>query len=240
MTISNKTAANRYSEIILPTLACNMDTTCITPVPPYSALIFDCDGTLADTLPVHFQTWTESLREFGATLTEEWFYERSGTSAIELIQLLNSTFSYELDETLLNADRQHRYQALIHNVKEIQAVADIARTHKGRVPMAVASGGTRSLVEATLEAIGLSTLFDTVVTVEDVVQGKPAPDIFLLAAKRLGVAPSDCIVYEDSDGGLEAACRAGMRMIDVRGLWQSESAIKQKTLTPPKDFPSLS
>ncbi len=134
-----------------------MDTTLITPVPPYAALIFDCDGTLADTLPVHYQTWAASLRTFKADLPEDWFYEQSGTSALDLIEMLNSTFGYELDATVINAERQRRFQTLSHTVQEITAVADIARTHYGKIPMAVASGGTRSLVELTLDATkGLS------------------------------------------------------------------------------------
>jgi HAD superfamily hydrolase (TIGR01509 family) len=160
-----------------------------------------------------------ALRSLGADLSREWLYEQRGMSAMELIQTLNSTFGYEFDATVVNTDRQRRYHALVHTVVEIQAVADIARTHYGKVPMAVASGGDRSIVEATLDAIGLHSLFDAVVTVNDVNQGKPAPDIFLLAAKRLGVAPQDCIVYEDSDAGLDASHYAGMRAIDVRGLW---------------------
>jgi beta-phosphoglucomutase-like phosphatase (HAD superfamily) len=185
---------------------------------PYAALIFDCDGTLANSIPVHIQTWVAALRSLGADLSEEWLYERRGMSAVELIQTLNSTFGYELDAMLVNTDRQRRYYDLVHTVVEIQVVADIARNHYGKVPMAVASGGDRAMVEATLDAIGLKSLFDTVVTINDVTQGKPAPDIFLLAAKRLGVGPENCIVYEDSEAGLEAAHRAGMRAIDLRGL----------------------
>ena len=89
--------------------------------------------------------------------------------------------------------------------------------------MAVASGGIRPVVERTLTATGLISLFDTLVTADDVMRGKPAPDIFLLAAERLAVAPADCIVYEDGDPGLEAARRAGMRAVDVRVLWRQEN-----------------
>jgi HAD superfamily hydrolase (TIGR01509 family) len=108
-------------------------------------------------------------------------------------------------------------------IKEIQAIAEIVRTHYGKVPMAVASGGERSVLEATLDSIKLRNFFGTIVSIDDVERGKPEPDIFLLASQRLGVAPEDCIVYEDSDGGLEAARRAGMRSIDVRILWQSKT-----------------
>lgn len=186
----------------------------------YKALIFDCDGTLANTLPVHFQAWSASLNNFGAKLTEEWFYQHCGTSALEMIELLNSQFYYELDSALVNAERKKCYQSMIHTVEEIQGIAEIARANYGKVPMAVASGGEGAIVQATLEVLKLRHLFDTVVSVDDVNRGKPEPDIFLLAAKRLGVAPEDCIVYEDSDSGLEAAQRAGIRFVDVRALGQ--------------------
>lgn len=187
--------------------------------PSYKALIFDCDGTLANTLPVHFQAWSASLNKFGASLSEEWFYQNCGTSALEMIKLLNSQFCYQLDSTLVNVERKKIYQSMIHAVQEIQEVAEIARANYGKVTMAVASGGDGAIVQATLKVLKLHKLFDTVVSVDDVNRGKPEPDIFLLAAKRLGVAPEDCMVYEDSDSGLEAAQRAGMRFVDVRAFY---------------------
>jgi HAD superfamily hydrolase (TIGR01509 family) len=190
----------------------------IAPRPPYAALIFDCDGTIANTLPVHFQIWQAVLGKFGAVLAEDWYYERTGLTAAELIAAFNQTFGYTLDEQILEAERQQQFARLIQQVKAIPAVAAIAEANYGTVPMAVASNGQRTVVESTIRAIGLRSLFDTIVTLDDVEFGKPEPDLFLLAAERMGVAPYDCIVYEDSDLGLEAAQRAGMRWIDVRIL----------------------
>jgi beta-phosphoglucomutase family hydrolase len=195
----------------------------IAPIPPYKALIFDCDGTLADTLPVHFQTWSTSLQAVGADISRDWYYKYCGTSAEEMLQILKTLFGYQFDSESVIAERQRHYQSLINTVKEVQAVAEIVRTHYRKIPMAVASGGERVVLEATLNNIKLRDFFDVVVSIDDVEKGKPEPDIFLLASQRLGVAPQDCIVYEDSDGGLEAARRAGMRSIDVRVLWQSET-----------------
>lgn len=191
----------------------------IAPTPPYDALIFDCDGTIADTIPVHFQTLVATFQKFGATLPEAWYYQHTALGISELVQAFNQSFSYTFDPDEIDVERQQHFSDLIHQVQEVQAVAAIARANYGKVPMAVASNGQRTVVEQTLEAVKLRSLFDTIVTLDDVNAGKPAPDLFLLAAKRMGVAPSKCIVYEDSDAGLEAARQAGMRWMDVRVLW---------------------
>lgn len=190
----------------------------IAPPAAYAALIFDCDGTLADTLPVHFRAWQAVFKQYEAVLSKDWYHDRTGLTASEFIQAFNQTFGYTLDEQIVDAERQQHFANLIDQVQEVQAVAAIARANYGKVPMAVASNGQRSVVESTIEAIRLRPLFETIVTLNDVQLGKPAPDLFLLAAERMGVVPQDCIVYEDSDLGLEAARQAGMRWVDVRIL----------------------
>jgi HAD superfamily hydrolase (TIGR01509 family) len=190
----------------------------IAPRSPYAALIFDCDGTLADTLPVHFRTWKAAFGPLGAALTEEWYRDRTGLTAVAFIQAFNQAFGYSLDVQTIDAERQQHFAKLIDQVQAIEAVATIAKAHAGQVPMAVASNGQRSVVESTIDALHMRSLFQAIVTLNDVSVGKPAPDLFLLAAEKMGVAPHECIVYEDSNLGLEAAQRAGMRGIDVRIL----------------------
>ncbi|MCC5654794.1 HAD family phosphatase [Nostoc sp. XA013] len=130
----------------------------IAPIPPYKALIFDCDGTLADTLPVHFQTWSASLQAVGADISKDWYYN-CGTSAQEMLEILKASFGYKFNSELVIASRQRYYQSLINTVKEIQAVAGIVREHYGLIPIAVASGGERVVLEATLSNIKLRELY---------------------------------------------------------------------------------
>lgn len=193
----------------------------LAPPQPYSALIFDLDGTLADTMSLHYRAWAETLANYGAEIPEERFYKLAGMPSVEIIRLLNTEYGLELDETTTHIEKESLFAQMAHTIVEIRAVADIARKHHGKVPMAVASGGTREVVERTLTNVKLRHLFDVVIAVEDVKHGKPAPDMFLLAAERLGVPTQYCVVYEDAELGLEAARRANMRAIDVRALWQA-------------------
>ncbi len=182
----------------------------------FAALIFDCDGTLANTAPLHYQSMAGALRNQGYSISREWYDARVGLSRQDLFRDYEACFKVSVDIAAASRRSQEIFAELAHQAKPIDRILAIARKHAGTVPMAVASGGDRDLVHATLAAIGARDLFDQVVTVSDVFQGKPAPDLFLEAAKRLRVRPAECLVFEDSDEGLEAARRASMKAVDVR------------------------
>ena len=187
-------------------------------MPMPQALIFDCDGTLADTMPAHHRAWLATLEPLGLSFPEARFYALAGVPTPRIAELLIKEWGAALDPIALAAAKEDAYRRAVVEVQPVAPVVAIARAARGQQPMAVASGSHRDLVEATLAAIGVRDWFPVVVASEDVVHPKPDPEVFLTAAARLGVAPADCTVYEDGDLGIEAARRAGMHWVDVRSL----------------------
>jgi beta-phosphoglucomutase-like phosphatase (HAD superfamily) len=188
-------------------------------LPPgdFGAFIFDCDGTLADSMPLYHRAWRTALTRSGATFEFPWdiFVSRAGMSTLLTVEGLNHQFGTSLDAVTVEGHQHAEYALLVDEVKPIGAVVALAREHAGRVPMSVASGGTRPLVERTLEVLGIRELFAHVLVASDVPRGKPEPDLFLLAARRMGVAPERCLVFEDGEPGIVAAERAGMQVVRV-------------------------
>jgi beta-phosphoglucomutase family hydrolase len=192
-----------------------------TPPAGTAALIFDCDGTLADTMPVHYVAWRAMLEPHGIDFPEDVFYALAGMPSAQIVGRLAAEQGIELPAGAIEqmvVDKEQGYVATITSVQPIEPVVEVARRARGALPMAVASGGHRWVVRKTLEAIGVGDWFDAVVGAEDTERHKPEPDVFLEAARRLGVAPEGCVVFEDGEFGLEAARRAGMAAIDIR-LW---------------------
>lgn len=188
-----------------------------TPPPGTAALIFDCDGTLADTMPIHYRAWTAMLGRYGIAFPEDRFYQLGGVPTASIIRLLSDEqHVYVSDVDALTHEKESAFLDLLADVRPVGPVYRIAETYRGKLPMAVASGGYREVVLRTLEAIGVTDWFGAVVAAEDTARHKPDPDVFLEAAKRLGVGPAGCMVFEDTDIGLEAARRAGMHRVDVR------------------------
>jgi beta-phosphoglucomutase-like phosphatase (HAD superfamily) len=182
----------------------------------FAGLIFDCDGTLVDTAPAHLAALQEGLRAHGLTMDKEWYYPRGGLTPDALMDEYEALLGASVPRDDIFARYTVAFQAGLHLMEEVTVIAEIAREWHGRVPMAVASNGRRENVEASLTVTKLRPLFDFIVAAEDVERGKPAPDVFLDAARRMAVSPARCVVFEDSDEGLEGARTAGMRTIDIR------------------------
>jgi len=189
------------------------------PLGSFAALIFDCDGTLVESNELHYRAINEVARSQGLAMTREWFFAHVGCSQGEILRRFQEEFNIVFDPRETSRLFMSAYQQGLSALKEIPAVAAIARRHRGQVPLAVVSGGARAIVEPTLRAADLFELFDTIVTIEDAGgRGKPAPDLFLEAARRLNAPADKCMVFEDSAEGIEAARRAGMQTTDVRTL----------------------
>ncbi|QEG41133.1 HAD family hydrolase [Roseimaritima ulvae] len=182
------------------------------------ALIFDCDGTLADTMPLHYIAWRDTLASHGFTFTETQFYSLGGQPTDKIIQLLSREQGIEVDVPVVAQQKELAFLESIDEVEPIQPIVDIALAHHGKYPMGVGSGGQREIVKRIIARLGLTDTFGCVVGSEDTELHKPHPDVFLEVAKRLGVPPEHCRVYEDADLGVEAARRAGMECFDVRTI----------------------
>ena len=179
-------------------------------------LIFDCDGTLADTMPLHWRAWSEITSRHGIHFPEDRFYSLGGVPSHDILQMLREEQRLEIDAIAVAKEKEIAYLDLMHQVGPIHEVVNVAREHHGKLPMAVASGGTKPIIEKVLIHLGIREYFDAVVTCEDVVKQKPAPDIFLEAARRIGIDAKFCRAYEDTDLGMTAIRSAGMHAIDVR------------------------
>lgn len=180
---------------------------------PFRAYIFDCDGTLVDSMPLHYQAWIASLQQHDAPFdfTEELFYAKAGVREQDVVMELNTLYGSQVDPDSVAHVKAEMFLKIIPQVQAIRPVADFARSLEGRYPMAVASGSEEPIVRGCLEANDLIHLFPVIVTPAYVKKGKPAPDMFLLAAERMGVSPEDCLVMEDGLAGIEAAKAAGMQ-----------------------------
>jgi beta-phosphoglucomutase family hydrolase len=181
-------------------------------------LIFDCDGTLADTMPLHWEAWSDIARQHGLTFSEDRFYALAGVPSRQILKTLSEEQGVELDPVAVSHEKEDAYLEKLVHVGPIHAVYEIAKAHRGKLPMAVASGGTRKVIRRVLEHLGILDWFQAVVTSEDVEHQKPAPDIFLEAACQIGVPPGLCRAYEDSDLGMQAIQAAGMEAVDVREM----------------------
>jgi beta-phosphoglucomutase family hydrolase len=181
----------------------------------FDAYIFDCDGTLADTMPLHYRAWCAALKQHNAEFPEALFYELGGVPTERIVEILNERHGHSMPVRETAALKDNLFAQLIPQTLPIEPVVELVHQFHGDKPLAVASGGTREIVTKILDALGILKKFEAIVTAEDYRRGKPAPDPFLEAARQLGVPPARCLVFEDTPAGIAAAEAAGMQWVRV-------------------------
>ena len=178
--------------------------------PKAKGLIFDLDGTLADTMPVHFVAYQNILGKYGVDYSAKMFLELAGVPAVETIKRINEVYGTALNAEEVGHEKEAEYERMMHEMKPIDAVVDLVKQYHGKLPIAVGTGGYTRLAWKTLEIIGLKDYIEILVSANDVQNPKPHPETFLRCAKQMGIAPKDCQVFEDGEPGMQAARSAGM------------------------------
>ena len=181
----------------------------------FQAFIFDCDGTIADSMPLHYIAWRKALAPWNCDFTESLFYEWAGFSVTEIVRMLNEKHGLKMPVEDVVRRKEEIYFQSLPELKAVPEVLEHINTNYGRVPFAVVSGSTRDSVTASLRSLGLAEKFEILICAGDYKKGKPDPEPFLLAATRLGVKPQSCLVFEDSEMGIAAARAAGMASVKV-------------------------
>jgi len=183
----------------------------------YEGYIFDCDGTLADTMPLHYQAWRKTLDENGGqdTFPLDQFYSMGGVAPVDILAMLNHNHGLSLDIEKIAEDKEAVFMQSLQSVEPIENVIDYAQKVAETCPVSVVSGGLKPIVLQTLSMLGLANLFNPVITPQDAERGKPHPDMFLLAAEKMEVAPEKCLVFEDGQSGIDGARAAGMAVVYI-------------------------
>lgn len=184
--------------------------------PKAKALIFDIDGTLADTMPIHFKAWQEVGEMHGFHYPEELFYELAGIPTTKIVPLINERLGYNLDPEKTIKEKEKAFFRNFTEIKAIEPVVELVHKYAGKMPMSLGTGGRKDIAMLTIKAIGLEKYFDIMVAAEDVDNHKPAPDTFLKCAELMDIEPKYCQVFEDGEQGLSAAESAGMIATDIR------------------------
>ena len=195
----------------------------IIPAGAFRAYLFDCDGTIADSMPLHYLAWKQALGEWGCDYPEDLFYQWGGKPIREIIADLNRMHGLSMPVEEVAHRKEGLYYELLPKLTAVpEVLAEIESAH-GRIPFAVVSGSTRESVVKSLEVLGLLEKFDLLVCAGEYARAKPAPDPFLMAAQKLGVAPENCLVFEDTDLGIQAAQAAGMAWVRILQPWERKA-----------------
>jgi HAD superfamily hydrolase (TIGR01509 family) len=185
------------------------------PAGDFHAYLFDCDGTIADSMPLHYIAWCKALDEWNCPFDEELFYSWGGRPPVEVIGALNLMRGLQMPVETVAEHKENYYYELLPKLEPIEEVLEHIDAMHRQIPFAVVSGSTRESIANSLSAIGLLDRFDLIVGSEDYARSKPAPDPFLTAANRLGIAPQECLVFEDAEIGIQSAIAAGMAWVRV-------------------------
>jgi beta-phosphoglucomutase family hydrolase len=194
------------------------------PTGPFAAYLFDCDGTIADSMPLHYIAWKKALAEWNCTFDEQLFYSWGGTPVAEIVSMLNKRQGLNMPVEGLSSRKEQLYMELLPQLKAIPEVVEHIDAQHGHIPFAVVSGSTRDSVTASLRSLQLLDKFDTLICAGDYRKSKPDPEAFLLGATKLGVAPEACLVFEDTDMGIQAATSAGMASVKVPPPWERDAS----------------
>jgi len=188
-------------------------------------LIFDLDGTVANTMQNHFEAWRAAVSPFGIEFSGEVFMQLTGMPKAATIIKLNEMFGTDMNTDEVGKAKAEVYKDLVSQTQEIKVVTDIVRKYHGKLPMSIGTGSTQLGAHRTLSILGMEHYFNPIITADDVQNFKPAPDTFLKCAQLMGVDPKDCIVFEDGILGIQAAETAGMMVVDVNDYFKMEFTI---------------
>ena len=190
------------------------------PPGPFKAYLFDCDGTIADSMPLHFVAWSKALSEWNCEFGEDLFYAWGGMPVAKIIATLNERDRLRMPVEDVARRKEEFYLEILPQLRAVPEVLEHIEASHGCIPLAVVSGSTRDSVTASLEMLKILDKFDTLVCAGDYHKSKPDPEAFLIAAARLGIAPESCLVFEDTDMGIQAATAAGMASVKVPPPWE--------------------
>jgi HAD superfamily hydrolase (TIGR01509 family) len=185
----------------------------------FKAYLFDCDGTITDSMPAHYRAWTAALAEWNCDFPEDLFYDWGGRPVVEIIEDLNQRHGLAMPVAAVAAHQEALFQVGLPEMQAVPGVLAHIQESFERVPFAVVSGSTRDSVVASLTALGLQNHFPVMVCAGDYARPKPDPEAYLTAARLLDVAPADCLVFEDTALGVQAATAAGMASVRVPPPW---------------------
>jgi len=186
----------------------------------FGAYLFDCDGTIADSMPLHYIAWKKALAEWNCEFDKKLFYAWGGMPIVEIVSTLNKMHSLSMPVEIVARRKESLYYDLLPQLKPVPEVLEHIEAQHGHIPFAVVSGSSKESVTESLRSLGLLDRFDTMVCAGDYQKSKPDPEAFLLAATRLCVAPESCLVFEDTEMGIQAATAAGMASVKILQPWE--------------------